>query len=113
MSDKFSNIEIIDNQRGIAALQAPENLLGGESNFELSKIIDELNNQTVHILALDLSKVLAINSSGLGSLIAANRILTTKNIKFILINPSNKVQEILSITHLDKVFNLANDYSAL
>ena len=113
MSDKFSNIEIIDNQRGIAALQAPENLLGGESNFELSKIIDELNNQTVHILALDLSKVLAINSSGLGSLIAAKRILTTKNIKFILINPSNKVQEILSITHLDKVFNLANDYSAL
>ena len=113
MNDKFSNIEIIDESRGIAAMQAPDNLLGGESNFELSKIIDGLNNQTIHIFALDLSKVSAINSSGLGSLIAANRILTSKNIKFILINPSNKVREILSITHLDKVFNFANDYSAI
>jgi len=113
MSDNFSNIEIIDSNRGIAAMQAPKNLLGGESNFELSKTIDGLNNQTIHIFALDLSNVAAINSSGLGSLIAAHRILTAKNIQFFLINPSNKVREILSITHLDKVFNFANDYSAL
>ncbi len=113
MSDKFLNLEIIDSNRGIAAMQAPENLLGGESNFELSTIIDGLNNQIIHIFALDLSNVTAINSSGLGSLIAANRILTAKNIKFIIVNPSNKVREILSITHLDKVFNFANDYSAI
>ena len=113
MNDKFSNIEIIDEARGIAAMQAPENLLGGESNFELSTIIDGLNNQIIHIFTLDLSKVSAINSSGLGSLIAANRILTSKNIKFIIISPSIKVREVLSITHLDKVFNFANDYSAI
>ena len=113
MNDNFSKIEIIDESRGIAALQAPMNLLGGESNFELSKLIDNLDNQSIKIFTLDLSKVVAINSSGLGSIIAANRILTSKKIKFILIQPSNKVLEILSITHLDKVFNIANDYSAL
>ncbi|MEN6295709.1 MAG: STAS domain-containing protein [Chloroherpetonaceae bacterium] len=114
MSDnKFSNIEIIDTIRGIAAVQAPESLLGGEDTFALSKIIGELDNQTVHILAIDVSKVLAINSSGLGILIAANRLLSSKNIQFTLVNPSQKVQEILSMTHLDKVFHFANDLSAL
>jgi hypothetical protein len=35
MSDKFSNLEIIDSNRGIAAMQAPENYIRRRKQFRI------------------------------------------------------------------------------
>lgn len=113
MSELTLKYEIIDNARGIAFVQAPEQIIGGNEVYELSFIASTLNKSEANYLVLDASNIKAINSSGLGSLIAIMRTLSAKSINFTILNPSTKVEEILFITHLDKVFNLITDLSEL
>ncbi len=113
MSDKPLNYEIIDTARGIAMVQASEQIIGGSEVYELSLIATAVQKTEANHLVLDSSKIKAINSSGLGSLIAIMRTLAAKRINFYLLNPSDKLMEILSITHLDKVFTLIKDISKL
>lgn len=111
--------EILDNSRGIALVYAPENLIGGREAFDFASItnfqsqIDANSDFTLQQLVLDLSKVIALNSSGLGSLVALHRELTAKNIAFSIFNPSSKVQEILKITRLDQVFQVVDNIKTM
>ncbi|GEM_PF-784283 len=111
--------EILDNSRGIALVYAPEKLIGGREAFDFASITNlhaQLNPHsefTLQQLILDLSKVIALNSSGLGSLVALHRELTAKNIDFAIFNPSAKVQEILKITRLDQVFKIVDSLDNL
>lgn len=113
MSELPLKYEIIDNSRGIALVQAPEQIIGGNEVYELSLIASTLQKAEANYLVLDASNTKTINSSGIGSLIAIMRTLSAKSINFTILNPSTKVVEILSITHLDKVFNLITDLSKL
>lgn len=113
MLDKPLKYEIIDNARGVALVQAPEQIIGGNEVYELSLIASTIQKIEANYLVLDASQIKAINSSGIGSLIAIMRTLSAKSINFNILTPSTKVMEILTITHLDKVFKLINDLSEL
>ena len=113
MSELPLQYEIIDNTRGIALVQAPEQIIGGNEVYELSLIASTLQKSEANYLVLDASKIKAINSSGIGSLIAIMRTLSAKTISFYILTPSTKVVEILSITHLDKVFKMITDLTEL
>lgn len=113
MSEPLLKYNIIDADRGIALVQAPKQIIGGTEVYDLSLIASMIQNTEVNSLILDASKIEAINSSGIGSLIAIMRTLSAKSISFNILSPSAKVMEILTITHLDKVFKLINDISEL
>jgi anti-sigma B factor antagonist len=111
--------EILDNSRGIALVYAPEKLIGGREAFDFASITNLQSEINIHLefalqqLILDLSKVIALNSSGLGSLVALHRELNAKSIAFAIFNPSAKVQEILKITRLDQVFQIVDNINNL
>lgn len=109
MSDNELKYQIIDNVRGIALVQAPEQIIGGNEIYQLSLIASKIQKSEVSYLVIDASGIKIINSSGIGNLIAVMRTLSAKSIEFYLLNPSQKVVEILKITHLDKVFKLTNN----
>ena len=60
-------------------------------------------------ILMDLRSVSYISSTGIGSLIQAYRSLLRKNGKVKLLNPSQCVRNILSISKLDGVFEVYTD----
>lgn len=58
-------------------------------------------------LAMDLSQVSFIDSSGLAALIAINKALGASDSQFTLLQPSRPVRRILQITGLDPVFGIS------
>jgi anti-anti-sigma factor len=110
---EFSKIEQLNNYQGIAYLQAPDNLLGGEEALNLSKQVNDLKQQDFHSLVIDLSKVVMMNSSGLGSLVSVHRTLSQKNIKLFLLNPPEKILKLFKITHLENILTIIQDISEL
>ena len=56
-------------------------------------------------IILDLSKVSFIDSTGLGSLLAVWTAAQRRSCDMEIINPGARVEELLSITKLDQVFN--------
>jgi len=109
MSENTIKYQIVDNARGIAIVQAPEQIIGGSEVYDLSLIATKVNKSEVNHLVLDASKIVAINSSGIGTIIAIMRTLAAKSISFSILNSSSKMLEILKITHLDKVFKMINN----
>ncbi|OGU59519.1 MAG: hypothetical protein A2X64_08380 [Ignavibacteria bacterium GWF2_33_9] len=111
MNSEFYNFEI-NTAKGLAYVQAPEQLIGGRETLDLTKLFADLTHN-VHSFVIELSKVHVINSSGLGTLILAHRTLSEREIKLFLMNPSDKVKEIIKITHLDKIFSIISDLSEI
>lgn len=112
-TSNFNNFEIIDSAKGLAFVQAPEQMVGGREAVDLNQLISNLNKDELKSFVIDLSHINAINSSGLGALISAFRTLQQKEIKLFLLNPSPKIKELMSITHLDKVFTFISDLSEI
>lgn len=106
MNEGVIKYEIIDTARGIALAYAPEQIIGGNETYSLSHLSTDINNNEIKHFVLDTSKIKAINSSGIGSLISLLRNLSLKSINLYLLNPSSKLNEILDITHLNKVFKI-------
>lgn len=98
--------------KGLASVQAPEQLVGGRETLALTQIISGLDKE-IKALVIELGSVVAINSTGLGTLISAHRTLSQKEIKLYLLNSSPKIMELMSITHLDKVFTFISDISEI
>lgn len=113
MSETSLKYEIIDQARGIALVQAPEQIIGGNEVYELSLIASTIKKSDVNHLVLDSSKIIVINSSGIGSMIAIMRTLAAKSISFWIMKPSPKLIEILRITHLDKVLKFIDDINII
>lgn len=80
------------------------NVLGGAEAVEFSSTVHSLCDKGVRLVVIDLAAVQIMNSSGLGMLVGA---LTTVRkfggtIRFA--NVPDKVQTLLTMTHLDSVF---------
>ena len=59
----------------------------------------------IDALVIDMSKVDAIDSSGLGALLLANRQLKDHEIPVILVGVRDFVRSLMSMTKIDEVFN--------
>ena len=88
----------------VAVVALKGNLMGEPDTTEVREKIYSLLQDDVKKIVLDLGKVKWINSSGLGSLIAALTSVKNKGGDMRLANITEKVESVFMITQLIKVF---------
>ncbi|QLH53861.1 MAG: hypothetical protein CH6_2259 [Candidatus Kapaibacterium sp.] len=107
---EFQTIELTSD---VLLIKLPPKLLGGSATSVMNEIVENAKVKKLKALLLDLSNVEVINSLGLGMIVAAYTSLKKNSIALILISPSDKVLNLLKITHLDtifKIYNSADEY---
>lgn len=92
-------------QNDVLVLKLEGDLMGGEDNETLRKIIDKaIKTENVEVV-IDMSKVTWMNSSGLGMLISALTTLRSSGGDLRLANLNDRLRRPIQITKLDSVFN--------
>ncbi len=104
----IEEIQIHHLQPKIIMLKLPQQLLGGNLTSQFTEIIEKVKTQEIDFVLLDLSQVELINSLGLGMIVAAYTSLKKNSISLVLISPTEKVSNLLKITHLDTIFKSYN-----
>ncbi|MFN3306527.1 MAG: STAS domain-containing protein [Candidatus Kapaibacteriota bacterium] len=90
----------------VIMLKLPPQLLGGNLTSRFTEIIEKIKTQKIEFVLLDLSQVELINSLGLGMIVAAFTSLKKNSISLVLISPTEKVSNLLNITHLNTIFKI-------
>jgi len=88
----------------VAVVALKGNLMGEPDTTEVRDKVYSLLQDNIKKIVLDLGKVKWINSSGLGSLIAAMTSVKNKGGDMRLANITEKVESVFMITQLIKVF---------
>lgn len=88
----------------VAIVALKGNLMGEPDTTEVREKVYSLLQDEVKKIVIDLGKVKWINSSGLGSLIAAMTSVKNKGGDMRLANITEKVESVFMITQLIKVF---------
>jgi anti-sigma B factor antagonist len=97
---------------GIVHVSLTGDLLGENTGIELVDLINEkLNSDKLYKYILDMSEARYINSQGLGVLITSYTKVKNNDGSFVLLNPSEPIKKLLSITKLDSVFQVYNSIS--
>jgi len=91
-------------QGKVAILSPSGNMMGGSDTQELHDHVKSLISDEIKNVVIDLGKVNWINSSGLGSLIAAMTSLKNAGGTLKLASVTNKVNSLLMITQLIQIF---------
>jgi anti-sigma B factor antagonist len=73
------------------------------TSSELKSELVLLNKNGVNSIVIDLSKTNYCDSSGLSSILLANRLCKDTNGKFALVGVQEKVMKLINISQLDKV----------
>ena len=81
----------------------------GDSVPQLKQNIEERINSGVNWLIIDLAEVPLMDSSALGTIIAAFLKLRERNGKLVLLNARKNIRDVLAITKLDSLFELYDD----
>ena len=93
-------------QKGVTVISLEGNVIGGPDatvlNDQLHGLIDEKKTKVI----VDLSRVDFINSSGLGLLIGGLTTMRKAGGELKLAGASKKIQNLLEITKLHKVFDI-------
>ncbi len=95
--------EKIENH--VAVLSVSGKMMGGPETTALHDHIRSLMNDGIHKVVIDLHGVKWINSSGLGVLMAAMTTLKNADGKMKLANVTEKVESLLMITQLIRIFD--------
>lgn len=102
MSEEFE-VSIV-NGRGL--IKVTQNLMSELPAELLRSAFEDLLERGQKMVVIDLSKTIAINSFGLGRLLALQNKLNEIGGDLSIKVPPGYVREILRILHLDKVFKL-------
>ena len=93
------------------------NLKESEASIHISSMIgkkfDEFIEWDIKRLAVDLSSVEFIDSSFLGTIVAAMKSAGDKDIDFVLYGLKSNVRTIFELTRLDKIVNIVTDRKAV
>src|SRR5215213_2191430 len=90
----------------IAILDLDGKVTLGETNRQLHEALRKLVMDGTNKVVLNLQKVKAVDSSGLGEMVAGYATLKANGGELILINMPSKVLELMTITKLYTVFNV-------
>lgn len=93
--------KIVDD---VAVIYLKGNLMGGDETQMIKEHVNSLINDGIKKVIMDLGKVKWINSSGLGILMATMTSLRNADGNLKLASVAEKVQSILMITQLIKIF---------
>lgn len=81
----------------------------GDSVSQLKQIIEERLSSGVKWIIIDLAEVPMMDSSALGTVIAAFLKLREKNGRLALLNAQKSILNVLAITKLDSLFKVYDD----
>jgi anti-sigma B factor antagonist len=101
-------LDITEFEEG-AIFKLGSELTGGSGAMEFQNSISDKVADGLKKIILDLAEVDIINSSGLGMIVSAHTTLKQKEVEVILTNLPQKVQDLVSMTHLDKVLKIAEN----
>lgn len=76
------------------------------SSPDLRKAIHEGQDHASGTLAVDLSGVAYMDSSGVATLVEGLRAMNKTKSEFVLLQPSNPVMKVLQLSRLDTVFEI-------
>jgi len=103
----MSTLNITTRQSGpVAILDLEGQIRLGETNANLHKAVRELVDGGEKNVLLNLARVTGIDSSGLGSLVAAHATLEKNGGEMKLLNLNDRVTELMMITKLLTVFDV-------
>src|SRR5438046_1980076 len=108
----MSNLNIQERRIGdITVLDMDGNIRIGGSNVALKKAISSLVTEGRNQIVLNLARVAYIDSSGLGELISGHVTLNNKGGQIKLLNLTQRLQELMTITKLLTIFEVYEDES--
>jgi len=84
-------------------------IMGGPEAGEINDLINNLIDKDKKKIVIDLENVGWMNSSGLGILIGAVTTLKNNGGKLIIVNVSDRIANLLKITKLSGVFDIAEN----
>ena len=99
---KFKTKEI----KGVTVIELDGNVMGGPDASALNEFLHKLITEEKNHVVVDLKKVDFINSSGLGMLIGGLTTMRHSGGELKLARASKKVENLLEMTKLLKVFDL-------
>ena len=97
----------IENLGQTAILHVSGHIVAGQETEVLRGCV--LSQLAVSAVVLDLTRVNRIDARGLGVLLELREQLQSGGIEFRLMNVGNLVQQVLKITRLDSVFEIARE----
>ncbi|GAB1372583.1 STAS domain-containing protein [Candidatus Kapaibacterium sp.] len=94
----------IENKDNVVIFKLENQTVESSVSAELKAKMLIIAQNDIDALIIDLSKVEAIDSSGLGALLLANRQLKENEIPVILVGVREFVRSLMSMTKIDEVF---------
>jgi anti-sigma B factor antagonist len=105
---------IVNQNKNTAVIVTNVERLNASNASELKAELLILNKSNVNNIVIDMSKTKYCDSSGLSSILIANRMCKDTNGKFILCGLQANVQKLIEIAQLDRVLTIVeNDKIAL
>jgi anti-sigma B factor antagonist len=101
---EMNEIKITELKPGIASIVLGENIQGGKEALDFASKLFEISEKNYKCLVINLHEVKMMNSSGLGMLVSALNTLKKNEIKMVLTNIPDKIDNLLKMTHLNQVF---------
>lgn len=95
----------VENKDNVVIFKIEDQTIESSVSAELKAKMLILAQPDIDALIIDLSTVDAIDSSGLGALLLANRQLKEHEIPVILVGVRDFVRSLMSMTKIDEVFD--------
>jgi anti-sigma B factor antagonist len=99
-------VKVINLENDIVVLELKGRFIGGDETEEFKKVTGELQERQNKKLIIDLGKVLYVNSTALGLLVATHTHYAKVDGKVKLCNISKNIENIFVITKLTMVFDV-------
>jgi anti-anti-sigma factor len=97
---------VIEEGKDTVTLKIEEELLNTQNSEELKTILNELYTKGYKNIDLDLSRVKATNSSGIGKILFFYKKLTEEGGNLRIVGVSSDLKETFQLLRLDKLFNI-------
>ncbi len=103
----MSEFVIEERKEGNAVILALSgNLDMGDSSIKLRNSVRESLDAGIPDIALDMSNVTYLDSSGIGELIASLVAANRENKNLVLLNPTDQIQRLFEISQLTELFDI-------
>jgi anti-sigma B factor antagonist len=87
----------------------PQGILDGAQANNIRRQVDEIVRAGTKLILIDLSRVVSMDSSGLGGLVAVLKLLKIAGGNLYLCSIAEPVKMLFSITKMDRVFQIVRD----
>ena len=96
---------VVEHHEGVAIVKVQGRIEIGEGDIQLRECLDHVSQEdNIHAIVLDFSKVSYIDSSGIGELVRAYSLLNRDGIELCITNLNPKLYDLMTLTRMVTVF---------